>query len=252
MSCENNEHQLGIAFYAYHATFERFPAAYSGNPQNWRYAHWSWSTYLLPFLEEVGVYKSFGVEAGQQFGNGVQLAPATPDTQRPTKTFVCPSDTGPALNIYKDMHGKSNYRGVMGNITMLQVTYESAMSENGVIYMNSAISTAKIPDGASQTLLLGECPLDNLNPAHIAAIWAGMHGFDGTYIHVSDTSWWINSDPNWCINGQGIEAFGSAHPRGACFCFADGSVHFLPVDIDGTTLECLAARNDGMTVTGIE
>ena len=56
----------------------------------------------------------------------------------------------------------------------------------------------------------------------------------------------------WRINGEGLEAFGSSHPCGACFCFADGSVHFLPAEIDGTTLERLAARNDGMPVADFQ
>ena len=65
---------------------------------------------------------------------------------------------------------------------------------------------------------------------------------------ISDAMWWLNSDPNWCINGIGLQAFGSNHPGGASFCFADGSIHFLRTEIDGTTLENLAARNDGMPV----
>jgi hypothetical protein len=67
-------------------------------------------------------------------------------------------------------------------------------------------------------------------------------------IMISDAMWWINSDPNWCINGIGLQAFGSNHPGGASFCFTDGSIHFLRSEIDGTTLENLAARNDGMPV----
>jgi prepilin-type processing-associated H-X9-DG protein len=165
---------------------------------------------------------------------------------------VCASDYGNVLNDRKDLHGKSNYRGVMGNITMLTEDYLTAMTENGVIYLNSSISTSKISHGASHTLIVGECTLDGRSPGHNGAIWAGMHGsFDTSgsdgeeTITISDAMWWINSDPNWCINGTGLQAFGSNHPGGACFCFADGSVHFLRAEIDGTTLESLAARNDG-------
>jgi prepilin-type N-terminal cleavage/methylation domain-containing protein len=251
MSCQNHLHQFGVALHAYHSSHECFPPAYFANPQDWRYAHWSWSTFLLPYLEEGGVYKTLGVES-HQFGNGVALAAATAETQRSMPTFLCPSDLGRLLNDRKDMHGKSNYRAVMGNITMPTTNYVTATTENGVIYMNSKISTGKIPDGTSHTLVLGECMLNGLDPGYNGAIWAGMHGFDGKYIHVSDAMWWINSDPNWCINGQGLEAFGSNHLGGASFCFADGSVHFLPTDINGTTLECLAARNDGILIAGFE
>jgi hypothetical protein len=135
---------------------------------------------------------------------------------------------------------------------MLTFDYPTAMTENGVIYMNSNISLGKITDGASHTLIVGECTLSGLNPGHNGAIWAGMHGSveistsASQAILISDAMWWINSDPNWSINGIGMQAFGSNHLGGASFSFADGSIHFLRTDIDGTTLENLAARNDGM------
>jgi len=253
-SCQNHLHQIGIALHAYHSVHEHFPPGYAGNAQNYWCPHWSWSSYVLPYLEEGSAYNALGVES-QQFGNGVQLAPATADTQRPMPLFVCPSDLGNVRNDQKDLHGKSNYRGVMGTIPLLTSNYITAMSENGVIYLNSNLSTGKITDGSSQTLIVGECTLSGLNPMHNGAIWAGMHGSINTSVSAgtetimfSDAMWFINSDPNWCINGIGLQAFGSNHTGGASFCFADGSIHFLRTEIDGTTLENLAARNDGMQV----
>ena len=252
--CQNHLHQLAVALQGYHSNHGHFPPGYSGSAQDYAYPHWSWSSYLLPYLEEGSTYDALGVDV-QQFGNGAFLAPATTDTQRPMPLFVCPSDLGSVLNDQKDFHGKSNYRGVMGNITMPTCDYLTAMSENGTIYLNSNISTGMITDGCSQTLIIGECPLSGLDPSHRAAIWAGMHGSIGTpkspddeTILISDAMWWINSDPKWCINGIGSQAFGSHHPGGAGFSFADGSVHFLRNEIDGTTLENLAARNDGNPV----
>ena len=250
--CQNHLHQFGIALHGFHASHECFPSGYLAGAQTYWYPHWSWSSYVLPYLEEGSAYKALGVES-RQFGNGAMLAPATADSQRPMSLFACPSDLGDALNDWKDLHGKSNYRGVMGSITMLTVDYKTAMAANGVIYLNSNISTGKITDGSSHTLIVGECTLSGLNPNHNGAIWAGMHGSiddsdtdDQICIAISDAMWWINSDPDWCINGMGLQAFGSNHPGGASFCFADGSIHFLRTEIDGTTLENLAARNDGM------
>lgn len=252
-TCQNHLHQLGVALHCYHSGHEHFPPGYLGTAQDYWFPHWSWSSYLLPYLEEVGAYKALGVET-QEFGDGAMLAPATAGTQRPMPLFACPSDLGGVLNDQKDLHGKSNYRGVMGNITMLSSDYATAMTENGVIYLNSNISIGKITDGSSHTLIVGECTLSS-DPGHNGAIWAGMHGSPGTpvsdgseVILVSDAMWWINSDPSWCVNGTGLQAFGSNHPGGASFCFADGSIHFLRTEIDATTLEDLAARNDGNLV----
>ena len=252
--CQNHLHQIGIALHGYHSTHEYFPPGYWASPQNYWFPHWSWSSYVLPYLEEGTVYKALGVDT-RPFGSGAMLAPPTADTQQLMPVFVCPSDLGNVLNDQKNLHGKSNYRGVMGNIAMLTVDYQTAMTENGVIYMNSDLPIAKITDGSSHTLIVGECTLSGLNPSHNGAIWAGMHGSIDTSmsaaqesIYISDAMWWINSDTNWCINGAGLQAFGSNHPGGANFCFADGSIHFLPTQIDGTTLENLAARNDGKPV----
>jgi prepilin-type processing-associated H-X9-DG protein len=122
------------------------------------------------------------------------------------------------------------------------------MSENGVIFMNSHISIGAITDGTSHTLMLGECALNEDPTGRNGGIWAGMHGVENNEIYISDVMWWLNSDSDWCINGQGLQAFASNHAGGAGFCFADGSVHFLPNDINGNTLELLAVRNDGQVV----
>ena len=116
--CQNHLHQIGIALQGFHGSQGHFPSGYLANAQNYTYPHWSWSSYVLPYLEEGGAYNALGVES-QQFGNGAMLAPATADTQRPMPVFVCPSDYGNTLNDQKNLHGKSNYRGVMGTITML-------------------------------------------------------------------------------------------------------------------------------------
>src|SRR5208283_4381919 len=192
--CQNHLHQLGIALHGFHSSFEHFPPGYSANEENYFYPHWSWSSYVLPYLEEGIVYNALGVES-REFGNGAMLAPATAVTQRPMPVFVCPSDLGNVLNDQKDLHGKSNYRGVMGTIPQLITSYRIAMTENGVIYLNSNISTDNITDGSSQTLIVGECTLSGLNPSHNGAIWAGMHGSVSTSgpetTMYSDTMWFI-------------------------------------------------------------
>jgi len=43
--------------------------------------------------------------------------------------------------------------------------------------------------------------------------------------------------------------WGSAHPGGAHFAYGDGSVHFLPDQLDMETMLSLGSRNDGGTVT---
>jgi hypothetical protein len=161
---------------------------------------------------------------------------------------VCPSDVGPALNHRKSSHAKSNYRGVQGTQATVTVTYDVLANQNGVFYLNSCVSIGAMTDGSSNTLAVGECLLDPREQGHVAAIWAGMRGSDSGMTYISDAMWALSSDPAYCINGQAEQAFSSHHPGGAQFVFGDGAVHFLTQTMDGTTLERLAARNDGLPV----
>jgi prepilin-type N-terminal cleavage/methylation domain-containing protein/prepilin-type processing-associated H-X9-DG protein len=247
VSCRNNLRQIGIAMQVYYSEHDCFPPAFMGSAQGFFGPHWSWSAFLLPSLEQQSLYDSLGV-ATQPFGNGVAFAQPCPNTQMSLSVFVCPSDGGPALNSDKGQFAKSNYRGIMGNIA--QPTVAFGVANNGIVYLNSCISTGDITDGTSNTLLVGECSL-SATPVHYGALWAGMRGSDSDgVIWVSDTMWWIDSSPDYCINGHQPQAFGSKHPGGATFLFADASVHFLSESINGQTLEWLAARNDGNSVSG--
>ena len=251
-SCRNNLRQLGIALHGYHGVYDCFPPGYLANTNTYTYAHWSWATFLLPYLEQQSLYNVLGVNT-QEFGGGVLFASPCTATQTSLSVFVCPSDNGPALNASKSLFAKSNYRGITGSQpTTLTQTYDQDIGQNGVIYLNSCISTAAITDGTSNTLAVGECSLDPRGQTYVGAIWAGMRGSISTgtnsAIYDSDAMWGIDSDPLYRINGQAPQAFSSRHPGGAHFVFADGSVHFLLESIDGQTLERLACRNDGLPV----
>jgi prepilin-type N-terminal cleavage/methylation domain-containing protein/prepilin-type processing-associated H-X9-DG protein len=246
-SCRNNLRQLGIALHGYHGVHECFPPGYLATANTYTYAHWSWATFLLPYLEQQSLYNVLGVNT-QEFGGGAIFASPCAATQTSLSVFVCPSDNGPALNASKSLFAKSNYRAIEGSQGTTGETFALMSSRNGVFYVNSCTQITTITDGTSNTLAVGECSLDPHGQTYVATIWAGMRGFTGTDICESDAAWWIDSDPLYRINGQAPQAFSSRHPGGAHFVFADSSVHFLLESIDGQTLERLACRNDGLPV----
>jgi len=242
--CGNHLRQIGLALHQYHGVHQRLPPGYYGTLADYTGPHWTWSAYLLPHLEQRPLYQALDV-VGQPFAGGVSFAPPIAAAQTRLEVFVCPSDTGPDLNHRKGLYAKSNYRGVTGNLPLLTTTYEDMTNQNGMIYLNSAVSLETIPDGSSNTVTVGECQLDPLAVGHVGALWAGMRGSQGGSIYISDTMWFLDSDAAFRINGSGDQAFSSRHPGGAHFLFADASVHFLKETIDGEALKRLAARNDG-------
>ncbi|MGO8750915.1 MAG: DUF1559 domain-containing protein [Thermoguttaceae bacterium] len=246
-SCRNNLRQLGLGLHQYHDPHGCLPPAYLGNLTDWGSPHWSWSAFLLPYVEQQPLYDALQINT-QPFGYGASFAAPCALTQMSLGVFVCASDSGGVLNQLKDFFAKSNYRSITGNQATTSTTFDILSSQDGLFYLNSCLPFAAITDGTSNTLALGECSLTPQNQGYVAALWAGMRGTVDGMTYISDAMWCINSDPAYTINGQAQQAFSSNHPGGAQFVFADGSVHFLAQSIDGATLERLAARNDGLPI----
>lgn len=247
LQCKSNLRQIGIALHHYHDVHSGFPPAFLGEASGWL-PSWSWTTFLLPHLEQNGLYDDLQVMSAQ-FGGGAPFATAPSEqTQTVLPVFRCPADTGPDLNHRKSDHAKSSYRGVLGNETQLVTSHPVLIRQNGLFFVNSHVSVEQILDGSSQTLAVGECRLDPGAAGKRGAIWAGMRGPTESTLWLSDTAWWLNAEPDWFIKGAGEQAFSSQHPGGAHFVLGDGSVRLISETIDGVTLEHLAARNDGASV----
>ena len=242
LQCTNNLKQLCLALHSYENAFGSFPPAYNG--KNFAVG-WGWGSLVLPFLEQQPLYNQLGVPTAT-FGNGNDSAPATELSQTSLSVFVCPSDTGPLLNVSKGENGKSNYRGVCGACT--PITFIVDFDYGGVLFQNSRTRLLDITDGASNTLVLGECPLDP-EAGKVGALWIGMERDDWPTVYISDVMWGID-EVAYCLNGTGAQAFGSRHDGNVMFAFCDGSVRSIRETTDFKTVEILAGRADGLVAPG--
>jgi prepilin-type N-terminal cleavage/methylation domain-containing protein/prepilin-type processing-associated H-X9-DG protein len=251
--CMNNLHQLGLALHNYHSTFAKFPPGWIRKDTTTD-PSWSWSCFLLPFLEQQNVYNALN-PTGQTFGQA--FTTSLPTLQLPIQSFMCPSDTVFPLNtnrpFTKVVSGQSisiaisNYPGNGGND-----------GDTGLFQENRAMSFADITDGTSNVLAVGE---RKSKDGAWACLWAGISQV------INETSDGQNSTRGYTyyrmpdgVTNTGATlpdaAFSSNHTGGANFCLCDGSVRFIADNINWTqpgvtpigTFNRLGQRNDGLVV----
>jgi prepilin-type N-terminal cleavage/methylation domain-containing protein/prepilin-type processing-associated H-X9-DG protein len=238
--CQNNLKQIGIALHDYAGLRGHFPSAWTSQGND---PGWGWAAALLPFVEQDALHRAAGVDT-MRFGNGTNPAQPTAETQLKLTLFRCPSDTGADLNSIRLNHATSNYRAVAGPINYPMFVPDQDLG--GVMWHNSKVTFEQISDGASNTLVIGECVYDEAVGKR-AALWAGMTGARDGVVWASDVMWCVD-DASAQINGPAPQAFSSRHWGGAQFAFCDGSVRMFRDNFDVTTMKWLAGRNDGVVV----
>ena len=246
VACANNLKQLTLGLHNYALSNDAFPPGYRAEGFG---IGWGWGAYILPYVEQEGLYDSLGV-AMQPLpgttGMAADSAAVTPLTQTRLSVFVCPSDLGPDLNPLKRDHAKSNYRAVCGPYLSRQKTLIPNTDYGGVFYQNSAIRLLDVTDGTSHTLCLwaGVTQFDVAARA-VYALWRrGVMIWKNNVVYVSSAFWSVdNADSR--INGPAPSS-SSARRTGRTSVLCDGSVRFISDLIDPTKVQALAGRNDGL------
>ncbi|QDV69102.1 Type II secretion system protein G precursor [Rosistilla carotiformis] len=290
MQCSNNLKQLGIALHNYHDTFQAMPSGYIDirnlNSVVDNKGHWSWSAFILPFVELGNVQDILDVgrttpsEALSVHQDVMQsLYPA----------FRCPSDTGPdhsstsqcagccIENSTGDNLGLSltNYLGVNNSAypRALKATNfgDGTSGATGIFFRDSDTRFRDIVDGTSNTLMVAERAYRVGKSAYLAGELFAARDYNGggpsNWQHGSDaaqgvprillTTIFSPNNPTGSAATINHNAMGmsSLHPGGAQVCFADGSVRFLAETIHSNTsgatdtiMEYLGNMGDGEVI----
>ena len=248
--CANNLRQLGLGMNQHHEQHGVFPPG-SEVPVRSTQVGLSWHVHMLPFIQQQALYDVINPSYGPS-------GQARPRNQL-ISSFVCPSD---ATNTQP---WRTNYFGVMGAGELMEQTEDQTHCGNffadGVLYPGSHVTTAHVRDGTSNTMVVGE-----------RVYWAKTSWIEGSFwiesrekktcvISAKNFRWPINAnldrigyyvvDKRARWEGRKTEMlmndllFGSAHPGGALFVFADSSVHFLRSSIDFTLSQALATIDGG-------
>ena len=201
----------------------------------------SWTVFLLPFVDEENLYERINPKSDL-------TADALP-RKVVVEVFTCPSR--PSISRLEASYAGIAGAGTEGFVQDLEKERCGDYYMDGILYPNSQVSSAHIKDGLSNTLMLGE---RNYFTNHWidGAFWVGSPKRHVCTESSKNVKWPINgsrdaygydqrdqaapSDAKPLLQNDGY--FGSDHPQGAQFVFADGHVRLLQDDFD---LQCFRA-----------
>jgi prepilin-type N-terminal cleavage/methylation domain-containing protein/prepilin-type processing-associated H-X9-DG protein len=255
-------------------------------PWDWGSDQGSWLVYTLPFMEQDNLFKA--INPRKAVRNSVGLAINAGAVRISPSYMRCPSDDyedinrlmcnymgsmGPQCLGAVDPCGFAPYETFCNQPLPAGWGYSaSAVHGNdinnrqirGVFNrLGAPVKMAAVKDGLSNTIMVGE-GLPQQHDHLLNGPWPGSVNkavcwphFNGGAAHVS-TIIPINyrtDGENWCSPAQTFRGnwpvswgFKSNHTNGANFLFGDGSVRFLPQNIDHRTYQLLGARDDGQPV----
>jgi len=257
MQCGNNLKQLGLAVHNYHDTFLVFPPQMM-NISSSNDRRWGWGAVTLPYIEQGNLYTQLNPDGGQQIPVATKLINGALLLQTKLAAHICPSDSSGHLRTNQfhpsvaassnanDWYSKSNY---VCNQQIMK--YQAG-------YSGACFRIAEVTDGTTNTLLIGERRLsvtkNNRYPGSI--VWGTAQG-TGDSANVFHAAHPINTVSNCADYDADASdstrtrfAVSSAHPNGAMFAMADGSVRLVSQNIPlnpAATARALANSGNGCT-----
>jgi len=246
-ACANNLKQIGLAIAGYQLANSEFPASCTEGLEDQFDLNYdpsdavrhSWSSAILPFLEDDALDDSINRSLHAVFSSNAQIAATI------IRLYRCPSYDGP------DFSESSRYAGIetkcaIGNYVALGTStvgnlWGVDLEPDGAIVPGGGVLPKDVTDGLSHTIFIAE------TREEILAAW-----FDGLTACVAAHAYDRNRPPTYARSqsalnyspyydeGPIVAKYGpsSMHPGGAQHQFGDGSVRFLR---DDTTLDVYVA-----------
>ena len=271
--CANNIRQVALATLNYAAAqSERLPPLEDGRfrSKNQKNTGIGWRYHVLPFLEEGGVFELLSDPYSWEYASNRRSEPEAPTRPAVIQTLLCPSTPGtPRIDTSSRIISKHNGETLFDSIAARQSgTPAEVWLENDSARFEGAWAGRRkwngdetlgwhrdkpaalkwITDGLSKTLLVTEaaggpqtCTMQFCEDDSVFA-YAWISGHQSVNEKVRLPSHF----PKY-INHQNIFGIYSFHAGGAQTAMCDGSVRFLPEDIDRQTLFSLATRSQDVS-----
>ncbi len=257
--CINNLKQMGLAAMEYHDAFGSFTGGWYCDPALDQKCvltaaqpyMWNGLTGLFLKMELNNNYNEINIVVPTNYPDN------TTAIRRTINAFVCPSNRKATVTASDTAGntaklGPSDYRGNLaaGFVTGITANYSNGNTDpsnttdgntppapllgvydNGITYMNSAVSIADISDGTSNTVLMGET---------LTGTWA-----EASSCCVRTTTDRQINKPIMIQNQNYYTYWMSKHPGVVNFLRADGSVSTVTNQINKLVLVKMMTRNGG-------
>jgi prepilin-type N-terminal cleavage/methylation domain-containing protein len=263
--CRNHLRQIGLAVQMFHDTNKTLPppkvlggngGLYSDPETSDQYSQrGSAFILLLPYLEEGNRFAAYDISKTVVHSKNLEI------TSRPIDLYMCPS-----MALPRDVPNEGAGEKLGPGSYMLSVyTDYGATKETDGAFMRPPFSGAsptrydlplsQIVDGTTNTFLIGE------NAYNLPGIpWPEAPGNEKWGDHTWAEGYWALSwgTIQWTLFDKfkvttynrtdlpnpkdGMRVFRSDHRGGTQFVYLDGSVHFVPTDIEYSVLRALVTR----------
>lgn len=289
MQCSNNLKQMGIALHSFNDVYARLPAAlihsgrynnanatpYEGPEVNYRgqpyrvYNHTGFIA-LLPYIEQENLYRRYNYQYVSSTSSPYGIATGPDPSNNPNRlvaqekisTYTCPADEDPpkissgarTTTFYeRDGARRSNYLFSTGAYTDYDSPWATKPSNaRGTFGNDGAVAIARVQDGTSNTLGIGESTQIHTSSSY------GPYWGAGTHTAVHGRGYYSNFTPNYpygncsgsstrkCTYAWG---FGSKHTGVTNFVLLDGSVRGIRDNINYLTFRYLGTPDGGEVVS---
>ena len=266
MSCTNNLKQIGVALHNYHDVYTTFPPGVSnrsGGAKTNMYlgGAWSYLVLILPYMEENSRHDEIDLNIGHETPKNLWLR----FTEVPG--YTCPTRGLEYFDLNSNQFGQgkggahkyvfAHYLAILGakgtdvfnggNYPISGFTGAGQYAETGVLTLNSGVAVSKIYDGSSQTFMAGEHAWDSGVyrpwPLGVGDTQPNCAGGKNILFPMHSLMQWIAPGVRGNNDKYNDMSFGSEHPGGAHFLYADGSVHFISENVDLAVYKATATRN---------
>jgi prepilin-type processing-associated H-X9-DG protein len=240
--------------------------------------HYGWMTHILPYIDEAPIYNRVNFTAGiyDLSNNTIRLLSLS--------QYTCPSDGG-AFRGGTSAAATSSYAGMHHHAEA-----PIAVDNTGMFFLNSRVRLDEVPDGASNTIFLGEHRISGPDLGWASGTRSTLRNAGSNIGVVTILGGGLNNGNQFELTAEqemmmGVQplsedadpmfapvpldpvgdakappppfaflvgGFGSAHPGGANFAFGDGSVRFLKQTVSPSVYQALANRADGGLVSDNE